>query len=119
MHAASSEKGGSTTQIGTAATKVSKGPDQANATMFLKLNGAGVDARYIEHLVMHEFGHVLSLGHEHQGKVFESSLKKFFDERALRKYFGSQYSVDVAGYPDDDDHKTCSEYDANSIMHYW
>ncbi len=84
--------------------------------MFLNLSC--VD-RHKEHLVMHEFGHALGLGHEHQRKVFGNVLK-FFHDYALKNYFKGQYSRDVAtAYPDDDDHETCSEYDPDSIMHYW
>ncbi len=82
--------------------------------MSLNLNG---DDRYKEHLVMHEFGHALGLGHEHQQAVFRNNIDKFFDTRSLRKYFGGQYSTDVR------DHQTPSEYDSDydpdSIMHYW
>ncbi len=67
---------------------------------------------------MHEFGHALGLGHEHQRKVFGNVLMKFFDDKVLKKTF-SQYSRDVDAYPDDDDHKIYSEYDPDSIMHYW
>ncbi len=109
--------GGCVTNIGTTAEKVPKGNKEDNATMHLDLNG-GDELK--EHLVMHEFGHALGLGHEHQQKVFGNIIKKCFDENVVKKYFKMNddlYTRDVAGYPVD--HKTHSEYDPDSIMHYW
>ncbi len=106
--------GDCSSEIGTDATGISKGNTEDKATMFLHL---GYENRHIEHLVMHEFGHALGLGHEHQRDVLVDIIKKFLDEDKMKKYFGQhQYDEDVSTK---NSPGKSSEYDVNSIMHYW
>ena len=71
---------------------------------------------YNRHIVIHEFGHVLGLEHEHQRSVFWDVAGKFLDVKKMRQTLGKRT----------DDYlrvKQCGEgtieYDPDSIMHYW
>ncbi len=110
---ACAEPGQSCTKVGTDAETVPKGEKEENATMWLDLTG---DDRYKEYLVMHEFGHALGLNHEHQQAFFWNNIGKFLKEEEMTKYFGTQYKRDVKT---NEDLGTGSDYDADSVMHYW
>ena len=66
---------------------------------------------------MHEFGHALGLGHEHQRAVFWDNIGKFFKPGAVEKFFGAKFKIDGASLGNIPG--TTSEYDPDSIMHYW
>ena len=106
----------------------------SEATTWLDL-GRGYDD-YKRHLVLHEFGHVLGLGHEHQSPkaCYFIDEKKAIDELAgqykkalqntyrgkmldamakeeAEKKFLHDYAQRSGG--------EATEYDPHSIMHYW
>ncbi len=104
------DTGACESQVGTNAEKIPEGSKEVNATMWLNLSDGD---RHKEFLVMHEFGHALGLGHEHQRS---NNFGKFFQINLLKKYFGSQYVRDVEKK---EDPGSRSLYDPDSIMHYW
>ena len=121
--------GGSHSTIGTEAGDITKGLNKKNATMYLNLSHTGDDS-YNEYLVMHEFGHALGLGHEHQRVFFWNNIGKFFRKDVVEKKYGqaylrsykdkefqAYYRSNIASYEDQTGEK--SEYDPDSIMHYY
>ncbi len=97
-------------QVGTNAETVPKGSKEENATMWLNLT---VDDRSKEHLVMHEFGHALGLGHEHQQAYFWNNIGKFLRKDCIAEHF----RIEDVKIMEDSGPK--SQYDPDSIMHYW
>ncbi len=97
-------------------TDAKNGPGTA-ATMNLTLKNFPPD--YQRYLVIHEFGHVLGLQHEHQRSDFWNIGSKYLDlkkmERDCRMKF-TDFVVDILqlSYKGD-----MSTYDPDSIMHYW
>ena len=90
--------------------------------MNLDLHTGGISNNYKRHVVIHEFGHALGLGHEHQRSNFWESIKKYTDVQKMKEALGvtdDQFKVAWEA-----DHKSESgyhteEYDPDSIMHYW
>ena len=91
---------------------------------------AGIEAiRFMKFLVMHEFGHVLGLRHEHQRSDFWAHSIQFIDITKMKTtirttlgqisdedfdvYWAKQWSEDVALIAGE------TTYDRESIMHYW
>ena len=70
-----------------------------------------------EHVVVHEFGHTLGLGHEHQRSDFCTMISRFLDKSMMLKDLGPdsyddwQQDVDLAI-------SDATVYDYDSIMHY-
>lgn len=84
----------------------------------MTLNLQGTDS-YKEHLVMHEFGHALGLGHEHQRAVFWINLKDCFRKDVVEEFFNSFTDFKTDGKSYGAISGWTSEYDPHSIMHYW
>ena len=108
----------SRSKIGTDARSIPKGSEKENATMFLNL--CGTDS-YNTHLVMHEFGHALGLGHEHQRAVFWDNIQNFLNMDAMKKFFNDHaisFQTDGASSGATPGWRS-KKYDPDSIMHYW
>ena len=75
------------------------------------------DHRYKEHLVVHEFGHALGLGHEHQWSDFWECVKPYIDEKKLKKAVGNRLDDWMEDF--DLDTEAATDYDSKSVMHYW
>ena len=90
--------------------------------MWLDLHSKPSDDRYKKHLVIHEFGHALGLGHEHQRSDFWKHIKRFVDlvEMETCLGVGDVYSDRNWGRDKDSKKGTCTpDYDPLSVMHYW
>lgn len=109
--------------VGTEAHKVK---DNKKPTMVLNLKRLPQD--FQRYLVIHEFGHALGLEHEHQRSDFWEVVEKFVDvEKMGNDERTGDYSSKKgkAAFGKDWLKKkepgevSMSEYDADSIMHYW
>ena len=79
-----------------------------------------MDYFHIRATIIHEFGHVLGLGHEHQHPRYWNCIKKFLDLSTMKKdlrvkeeHFRSNWTN-----TEPDRNSTMSDYDEDSVMHY-
>ena len=87
-------------------------------TVVLKLNN--MDYYNIRATIVHEFGHALGLGHEHQHPDYWRIIKKFLNLKDMKadlqikdKEFEYQWTNTNPAVK-----ATMSNYDENSVMHY-
>ena len=89
---------------------------QDNPTMWLNLSSGGDN--YKKHVVIHEFGHALGLGHEHQRSDFWKIVKPYVNVGAIISEVGKA-SFDVNWGKDHEyNKKNATKYDPLSVMHY-
>ena len=87
-------------------------------TLVLKLND--MDYYNIRATIVHEFGHVLGLGHEHQHPEYWRNIKKFLSISNMKadlniedEFFDYQWTNNNLNQD-----ALTSEYDEDSVMHY-
>ena len=89
-------------------------------TLWLDLHTGGITDFYKKHVVIHEFGHVLGLTHEHQRSDFWKLIKPYIDTDLMKrdlKVTEKQFKIDWD--IEQDSAGTSTDYDPTSIMHYW
>ena len=94
-------------------------PDSYEPTMWLDLSTQAtndVDV-YKEHVVVHEFGHSLGLGHEHQRSDFCTFIGRFLNKAMMQRDLGTEA---YKRWQEDKDLAVseATPYDCDSIMHY-
>ena len=90
-------------------------------TMWLNLHSGGIDDGFKKHLVVHEFGHALGLGHEHQRSDFWRLLEPYLNKVEMKKRLGvdgDDFEHDWGGCKKFAKAKATA-YDSDSVMHYW
>ena len=89
--------------------------------MWLDLHTGGVGDDYKKHIVIHEFGHALGLGHEHQRSDFWKLIKPYVDITRMTKDLRVSDESFRANWDSDQrsQRAKCTEYDPHSVMHYW
>jgi hypothetical protein len=81
------------------------------------------DDQYKKHLVVHQFGHVLGLQHEHQRPDFWRVIQKYIDkEKMMHDLRIPVKDSDLNWGPVKKRHFDTGKYtvyDPDSVMHYW
>ena len=94
--------------------------EQDKPTLFL--NFRKLDNYAIRATVVHEFGHVLGLGHEHQHPSYWHAIKKFLSLDKMKKDLNVKDEEFLYQWTcrDRDQTKSAiiSDYDEESVMHY-
>ena len=76
------------------------------------------DLRYRKHLIVHEFGHVLGLAHEHQRSKFWDFIRSYIDMEAIKKDIPGRMGS-YEEFLEIDESESSETYDPDSVMHYW
>ena len=91
--------------------------------MWLDLHsGRGMDDHHKKHLVIHEFGHALGLGHEHQRSDFWENIKAYVDVGKMKADLNVSNAKFDTDWGRDNQFKRgrrSTPYDSDSVMHYW
>ena len=113
--AEASSQGGSWSNLGSEAQQVG---DINLPTMVLNLNDCTSDY-LMESTILHEFGHALGLGHEHQHPDYLEVMQDFIDSKATMDCYGiKKISFFREQYGQLNFELAKTEYDVHSIMHY-
>ena len=97
-------------------------------TMMLNLGHEEAPEFFMRYLVIHEFGHALGLEHEHQRSDFWDTIEEFIDkekmesDKRFEQYKSEEgkaaFGRDWLATKEKGD-SLSSDYDPQSIMHYW
>ena len=89
--------------------------------MWLDLHSGGVGDDYKKYIVIHEFGHALGLGHEHQYSDFWNLIKPYVDISKMKKDLELSDTSFQTIWGSDKQFKggKHTAYDPHSIMHNW
>jgi len=76
---------------------------------------------YNNHIIIHEFGHALGMEHEHQRSKFWFYAKDFIDLDKMKRGLGMSDKELQKDYGECPAFSTedGSDYDPESVMHYW
>ena len=87
-------------------------------TLVLKLND--MDYYNIRATIVHEFGHALGLGHEHQHPEYWRNIKKFLSISNMKADLNVKDEVFDYQWTNNNPEQDAlmSEYDEESVMHY-
>ena len=87
--------------------------------MHLDLRSDTHGSLYHKQLVMHQFGTVLGLGHEHRRPVFRKYIDPYINFSKMEGDIGSTGYFHDWFKPDKSEFGPYTAYDPDSIMHFW